>query len=1083
VTLAAHAGIFLNLEVVRPELAERLAAELDFPHDFYKQAELIPSREQLLAAASRVGAGVVVWGEIESSGRVRLHAEALAPDANTAPWDGLEVALGDDLERGVYDAPRMLLAAMLGEGRVDASLLTTAAPGEGPQRERFETALRELATGHPAAIRRAELELARLAAEHPGWSAAWVQLALVRTLRAALYPRLPGGEHLSEGPNPARHIALLFPDLPDEDRARLAVVDEQFLGHLQGQSEFDALIERLPHDFTRALMAWQHEGRDPGRFGLDGVPAQTAFEQSLVGLVAAPSPADAEKVAKRLGEEAAARGDLRRNPFLVRALREIARDRSDWWGDYGLQIVGVLPFVSGAVEAIRGRCEDLTEASREACLQGLTRFLAPYTGADAIHDWSGALDAFEAAFLAEPLPKAGSDRLPTLPIFAKDPTFGGLWFLASSLLEVANASIAAYDEASGPLATRPSLLALPVRDGVSDATERVIAVAYTPALIGGQKRAQADEAKGYVRPLEPFGLHFALAKFYQLKLSEALGKKAFYARDANRLVAREPHVHAYLERWIGVAALNETREGRPMLENTPTILGEILPRTETLQMYRANALERLGRKQEALATLEETLAVKPHGGLALDRDKLLRTLGERDSKRIALLEPTLEQFPKNMFVRSQLARLYRQSGRLELAERLFRSHLETPNLFKEACLGLASLETARERPDAARETLSACAERAPDHWIRASLSVRAGALHQVAGDFDAALAAYRKAYGDVKAAGWVLRPYGFTQELSGDLAGAEQTYRYEEKLYGGDTGGGARHARARLYLRQGLVADAIHELRKMVESGSEDAEDYELLGLALLRKGARDELQHLCGEHSAAACSLGLIEVLWHHLGDPDAALAVAGRMRARWPDDSGIWLLEARILVDDGRPLEAIPVLEKVRARDFGVYDPWYELVRAQARAGRVEAARETTRDFRERYPLQPEGHEMEALVARASGDLAKAQAALDLSHHIDPWYETDSLWYWLAEERRLLREAELGFYRTDARKRERMTQRTEAVLARLHEHADLWALLARLRLAAGDPSGSDQAKTQAAVLNPVRYAERVARKQTAAQ
>ncbi|MFI5216425.1 MAG: hypothetical protein ACHQ3O_07765, partial [Candidatus Limnocylindria bacterium] len=47
VTLAAHAGIFLNLEVVRPELAERLAAELDFPHDFYKQAELIPSREQL----------------------------------------------------------------------------------------------------------------------------------------------------------------------------------------------------------------------------------------------------------------------------------------------------------------------------------------------------------------------------------------------------------------------------------------------------------------------------------------------------------------------------------------------------------------------------------------------------------------------------------------------------------------------------------------------------------------------------------------------------------------------------------------------------------------------------------------------------------------------------------------------------------------------------------------------------------------------------------------------------------------------------------------------------------------------------
>jgi hypothetical protein len=147
------------------------------------------------------------------------------------------------------------------------------------------------------------------------------------------------------------------------------------------------------------------------------------------------------------------------------------------------------------------------------------------------------------------------------------------------------------------------------------------------------------------------------------------------------------------------------------------------------------------------------------------------------------------------------------------------------------------------------------------------------------------------------------------------------------------------------------------------------------------------------------------------------------------------------------------------------------------------VDAARETTRVFRERSPLQPDGHEMEALVARASGDVAKAQAALDRGHRVDPWFQVGEMTYWLEEERRLHWEAELGLYRTDAHRRERLTQRTEAALARLHEHADLWALLARLRLAAGDPSGSDQAKTQAALLSPLRYAERVARKPTAAQ
>jgi predicted Zn-dependent protease len=221
--------------------------------------------------------------------------------------------------------------------------------------------------------------------------------------------------------------------------------------------------------------------------------------------------------------------------------------------------------------------------------------------------------------------------------------------------------------------------------------------------------------------------------------------------------------------------------------------------------------------------------------------------------------------------------------------------------------------------------------------------------------------------------------------------------------------------------------------------------------------------------------------VLWHHLADLDTALAVARSSSARWPDDPDFWLSEAGILIDVGRPLEAIPLIEKVRARDFAVFHPWYELVRAQVRAGRTDAARATTVEFRERFPLQPEGHAMEALVARARGDIAQAQAALDRGHRVDPWYAPGTISYWLGEERLILSEAELGLYRTDARRREALTRRTEAALARLHEHADLWALLAQLRSAAGDPTGSDQARTQAAALAPLRYAEQVARKATA--
>jgi hypothetical protein len=176
-TLAAFADSQLGLRVVDPEIAGALSREMGFPDDYEAESSFVPNEESLNQAARRVGAGVVVWGELLPDQRVSLHAKALHPGADAVPWDGAGVKLEGSPDEAYFDGPRQLLRPWRSERISQDEEIPASA------REELALAVRQAAQIDPTGIERAQATLSRLAESYPLWNAPWLELTALSARR------------------------------------------------------------------------------------------------------------------------------------------------------------------------------------------------------------------------------------------------------------------------------------------------------------------------------------------------------------------------------------------------------------------------------------------------------------------------------------------------------------------------------------------------------------------------------------------------------------------------------------------------------------------------------------------------------------------------------------------------------------------------------------------------------------------------------------------------------------------------------------------------------------------------------------
>jgi len=660
-TLAAFAAAVLGAKVVDADLAGELGRELGILASVAPSGVAELGRTRADQAARRVGAGTIVWTELHPDLRLTVHALDVGDGTQAAVWDGAAVQLDADVHRSSYDAPRALLAAMLTAGRFRAkriSFLRGDDLGEVPpaSRAELEGAWEALRSGNPAAIAQAQRVLGQLLVTHPGVADAWSGIALAHVLRALLSSSFASNDLLREGANPARHVARLFDVIPARSREALAVVD--FL-HLEDErSQADAL-EVLGKSSTLPLAPLLFDWRAPFRRApAAAASAAQPFEELLARLVKEGRKTVAAQVLELPEKERHAQ--LGRHPYLIRILQYDAKDRTRWSEERAWSDRWATEATAEVLEQLRGLC--LGEDLSGECLAALRVFFGAYR-LSAFGDAIAIESQWQRQFgqLRRQLDSAVPvEKLPALPVFREDRAFARQWALARNLIDLSNAVLARREQVRGGVGEPFTLVTGWSRRQIARALDVVLQGAALPAHIGGVRRAQWEEAEPYLQALNAFTADAPLLRLQRAAIHEAAGRDSSADREYADLVELDP----YLSEATEEAAYFTTRDGNgsnPESSRAPVVerLSCLVPRTEPLARRLADALEEIGRADEAATVLEQQLQRLPSVPLSLALDDLRDRLGTPLKQRLATLSALTRDGAQDEILTQRVAELQR----------------------------------------------------------------------------------------------------------------------------------------------------------------------------------------------------------------------------------------------------------------------------------------------------------------------------------------------------------------------------------------------------------------------------------------
>ncbi len=1056
-TLAVFSAVFLDLRPVDPELAAALGRSAGLPAPDQVASQASPTPETLRAAARRAGAGLVIWGELLPGRRVALHARALVPGADSAVWSLDPIELEGSRDTAWYDGPRQLLAALLRSPEARERLGARSRPEPGAAaRTVLAGAVSEAESGDLVRMRRAEHTLADLAVAQPRWGLPWLELFSLRVRR---------GGSLAEGPGPARHIAHLVHQGPD-DEARLEALDWSFVGHERAVPDLDLLLARLPKNgWDRVRLARDASKLDPERFGLGGVEPSTGTERARLALAEAALLDEGREAVKQLAAELPEE-ELWRSSFIVGVFLGEARDRGQWSTQSALHAVRARLRAVEGLEVLRGACRQLDAADRHPCQAPLARMVADrvhgFSVADVDDDvaWDGALDAWRAT---EPeAPTSSFVPVPEDALFAENPGFAARWIASGALVQAANRSLAARDAATRGLPRAHALVVSPARTRLRKALDPMIYAAYWHAELRAL-RGHHPEARLVLDALQPFS-SFRTARFLHAFIREKNDFKEAAALAYTELAREDPWDTRWLGRWLDYVDYKE----RVGWDDSSTAaeaawLETLVPRNFTIASRIIATWRDAERDDRAFRTLEAYERQRSFPVFALTRDDLLAAARRPVAERLATLEAGRRARPRDAAITKRLVSLLIRVRRYADAERTVRTLLERPSHFEYACRQLTNLAARQRQAERGGETLAWCAEEAPHAWAAARLWNRYGDGLQDRDRFEEALEAYGNAYDQVGGAGWVVDRLGYTHVLLGDYAKAREHYEWIKERYGNgeEDAADGRWGLYWLELREKQPAKARQEVLKVVEHARHNEGKWNLLGKTYVQEGRLDEFLELCRGRKGKGPRLSLVH--YHtELGEYDEALRIFDAVIAEQPKGTGGHGRRADILLEAGRPEEALAEAERLLATDAGSTWGTGLAVEALLALGRVAEARERAEAYAAHEGDVDSALELLAKVARHEGDLDRARRLMNRSRETFAW----GSYGWSAEADWLVFEVSLGLPPRGSRELADLERRIERGLLRKFARPALWQALAEVREHAGDGEGASEARAEADLL-----------------
>ncbi len=374
--------------------------------------------------------------------------------------------------------------------------------------------------------------------------------------------------------------------------------------------------------------------------------------------------------------------------------------------------------------------------------------------------------------------------------------------------------------------------------------------------------------------------------------------------DLEGVLSRMPR-NPVLRQNLGEAYLAQGKLDRAVIEFQEAVKAR--PEYVPARYGLARAYLAKGEPAKAVNAVEEVLARRPNDINA----RLLRctawiNMGELGQARKAL-EEIVQELPAAPEPLYQLARLNLRERRYEEAEAQFRRLYErTPRDFR-GLLGIADVQFARGRAEAAVQLVSEAVNKQPDNvGLRMALADLYGRLRR----FDAA-----------------------ASELNAVLGQRPEDPRVHRAL-------GEAH------LRGGKLEEAERHLRRAVELMPEDATGYMFLGmLAETRKQnleaitSYEKVLEINPDHAIALNNLAYL--LAENTSQLDRALTLAQRARGLFPNDPNIADTLAWIYIKKNLAESAILILEDL-VRKHPSHVTWrYHLAMALTAKGEKVAAK----------------------------------------------------------------------------------------------------------------------------------------------
>jgi Tfp pilus assembly protein PilF len=349
---------------------------------------------------------------------------------------------------------------------------------------------------------------------------------------------------------------------------------------------------------------------------------------------------------------------------------------------------------------------------------------------------------------------------------------------------------------------------------------------------------------------------------------------------------------------------------------------------------------------------------------------LIRRLDGDVTNAEQLLRKSIDRAPNNAEFRVNLGNLLRATQRLGEAEGSFRAAISIDPRSRNARLALARLLNDSGVHAAA---MTEAAQLVRDNGSDAEAWVALGVAQRRLGDLDAAETAYRRAL--------TLRPdYAVARHNLGSLLG--QTRRAEESLAEldraaalGVSGRELEFNRGRALLELGRLDQAEGALAAAVRHAPGDVDAQLLLAKLRFMRGDADFVRDLTASCAAHPHLRWVIADLLRLAGVGDKAEAVLREIirREGWTPQSGSGL--AVVLQEQGRVGEALQEARRVLRARPDDSDICATVVALLLQSGRPDEAVPLIRQRRQLEPLDQSWLAYEATAARLSGDARYAE------------------------------------------------------------------------------------------------------------